>query len=549
MENMQSWARGSSQKWCFYYVLRASAGAAVATGILLWLVSVLETFGYAQDVFPSHLALWFYAAGFTFSPITTVSGMLILLGLALWLSAQYRLVLNVTTLALLMSTCLAASVASTVNLLSAGRLEEDLVRLWTITPTPAVCAIQETLHCSGIVHNCNVKEELNNTLPAKKYYYLRKTKVIELEAEDLFRLECREECVYSNSKFNKTCEAGIVRDTYLVLFPFSVGSFLVLASLSVICSMCCKPLGLAFVSTTCLLLFISYLFSYWRWLWRPTQREIANAQRVVAASANFIAVQLSVVSIAGLHWKNELSNEVKRSITFILAIVPVFGVASSFALILPYTEEFFSTLREVYCTLLLWKLVTVWQHTAETTPLIHVGADSVRLAENRRHRQHQQIKWLIGVKVICFDLNSYFFGGFYPSWVVSLMLLVSIVLFSVILYLIHEVFSHLRSLRETGEGQFFSIKAIVSFVFFDFAVLKLLDFEGVQSVMVGELYIAVALVGLSSFQLYTWIISPLGSSVTVIQSKKSEDFSPSINMMGGDPGLELSKSATMYLRE
>ena len=550
---MQTWARGSSQKWYCYYMLRASAGAAVAIGVMLWLISVLVSFGYAQDIFASHLALWFFATGFTFAPITTISGSLIMLGIALWLSAQYRLVLNVTTLMLLMFTCLSASIVATVDLLSSGRLEEDLVRLWTITPTPAICAIQETLHCSGLVHSCNKKvNDSLHTSPLqvkryKKYYFLSRTKLTVMDELEVIQLECREACSYSNSNFNNTCEGDITKDTYRVLLPFSVGCFVVLTGLSIICSMCCKPLGFAFVSTSCLLLFMSYIFSYWRGLWNPTNHQVANVQRIVAASANFIAVQLSVVSIAGLHWKDELSNDVKRSITFILAIVPVFGVASCFALMLPETEEFFSTLREVYCTLLLWKLVTVWQHTAETTPLIHTGPESVRIADDYRNSQHQKIKWLIGIKVILLDLNEYLFGDYYPGWLLSVMILLGICIFSIILYYIHEVFSGLRSLRETGEGQFFSIKAIVSFVFFDFAVLKILDFEGVQSVMVGELYISVALVGLSSFQLYTWIFSPLGSPIAVSET----DSSPTrINIIGGSPsGTQLSRSATMYLRE
>eukprot|EP01061_Rhynchopus_euleeides_P032090 TRINITY_DN531_c0_g2_i2.p1 TRINITY_DN531_c0_g2~~TRINITY_DN531_c0_g2_i2.p1 ORF type:complete len:195 (+),score=38.95 TRINITY_DN531_c0_g2_i2:70-654(+) len=166
-----------------------------------------------------------------------------------------------------------------------------------------------------------------------------------------------------------------------------------------------------------------------------------------------------------------------------------------------------------------------WDTTAETKAVISLSSDydsNVAKAEQIRDTHRARVRALTVVKIVLIDTNLYLFGAFYPRWAKVTLVTLGVLIFSFVLTVIHEIYTHLPTLAATGTHQFFSVKAIVSFIFFEFAVLKVLNFEGLQSVVMGELYISVALVGLAAFQLYTWIIAPLGHDVSFATSPESE---------------------------
>eukprot|EP01064_Diplonema_japonicum_P025163 TRINITY_DN3619_c0_g1_i1.p1 TRINITY_DN3619_c0_g1~~TRINITY_DN3619_c0_g1_i1.p1 ORF type:complete len:531 (+),score=62.67 TRINITY_DN3619_c0_g1_i1:1068-2660(+) len=499
-----AWARGSEQTTCLSITLLATGLSLVGIGILMMLVEMLQTFGFALPLFSAAVEMWWGMAGFSLNPTMWFAVACVCLGATCIMAAYLRIVVNLLTLLMLLSTAYCFTAALFSSMVGYGNITDDVQRLWSLSDNETICELEKTVNCRGLTAPCpqtQTQHSAGNLVKWVSWRYLHLTAIDDAQCR-----ECHTGVAYTNV----TCLSFIESDATHVITPFAMTVGTLTSGLTFLCVLCTKPMGLAFSGSTFLLLIMTYAFSCWRSLWSPSQAEVAETQRVVAAGANFIALQLSLISIGGLHWKNSYSNELKKAITSILAIVPVFALASSFALLVPATEEFFSMVREVYCTVLLWKLVTVWDHTAETVPLIITGKDSHVAAESDRQKLRSRVVYLVVVK-IALDVSTYLFKNLYPPWLVRVLVWSGAVLFCVILVVIHDIFDRLPQLESTGEGQFFSVKAIVSFVFFDFTVLKLLDYEGLQSVMLGELYIAMALVGLAAFQLYTWLVIPLGS--------------------------------------
>eukprot|EP01059_Diplonema_ambulator_P015162 TRINITY_DN2626_c0_g1_i1.p1 TRINITY_DN2626_c0_g1~~TRINITY_DN2626_c0_g1_i1.p1 ORF type:complete len:563 (+),score=122.71 TRINITY_DN2626_c0_g1_i1:966-2654(+) len=523
MDHVQEWARGSQQPRCYSNSLKVLGLALFGVGVLLVLVAFLETIGLALPPFSNEVLLWWDAAGFIVGPTMWFGVVWMFVGVWCWVASQFRLMLNLLTTVMLLVTCLCFTLALTSSMVGYGGIVDDVHRVWSIASNNTVCNLEQGLGCRGLSQPCPPSrtqdpdaEEHNVTTNVTRWISWRY-----FTARFVTDSQCRT-CTTEAEYTNQTCLSLIQADALHVITPFAMTTGALFGSLSFICVMCTKPLGLAFALTTVLFMLMIYIFAEWRALWDPSQEEVQRAQRNVALAANVVALQLSLISIAGLHWK-DYPSEVKKPITVILAIVPIFAWASFIALFIPATEVFFGVLREVYCTVLLWKLVTIWDETAETVPLIAAGKASKETASRDRSKLRSYVLYLVVLKIML-DINNYIFEDVYPSWLLTVLIWSSAFLFCVILAVIQEIFNRLPQIETTGKGQFLSVKAIISFIFFDFTILKLLHYEGLQSVIVGELYIAMALVCLAAFQLYTWLVIPLGEKLHQFPSSNRISF-------------------------
>ncbi|KAJ9445694.1 hypothetical protein DIPPA_33312 [Diplonema papillatum] len=547
MEHVAGWAKGTDQSKCLFYLLRVFALSTGLVGILLFLIVGLQHIGKAQPLFAPKVALWWGVLGLPWDPSMTIAVTLVTVAVITWLSSQLRLVLNVSNVFALLALAAAIGVASTSGLVSTGTVSDDLLRLWFLTPKEDVCALQRGLRCTGLTIACqkNGTEPTNRSDQPSAPFDLSSLDSVELHVRvfswkhafgSVKTVLSNEQCVdctpflreddptpYEGFGHDRCLEL-IEMDAGLVVLPFAIGVSVFFLVVVAVLTFAAQPMGIGFAYTTFLLTAMTLGFACYRYVFHPSGEELVQAQRWVVVVCNFVATQLSVISIAGLHWKDDhqYPGRLRRAITYILLMVPIFATASIFSLLLPQAEEFFGVMREVYCTLLLWQLVNVWDHAApEAVPILAVKSSGKsaehKNAEKQREREQTQVKMLVAIKVIFVDLNGYFLAGLYPDVMAKVFVWIDVVLFSVILAGIHTIFQHLPQLHETGEGQFYSIKAIVSFMFFEFGVLKLLDLEGLQSVMVGEMYIAIALVGLAGFQLYTWLWAPLGAPLHVVK--------------------------------
>ena len=519
-----SWARGSPQPRCYTYLLCSAGIVCTVLGVLCMLVSTLEVLGVIQPVFSDRFLLWWSISGMVFGPAGTMGLSLMGVGMLCWLSARIRMVLNTLTLLTFVGAAFFIAMFEASRLVYVGSANEDMMRMWSTAETTTICDIQHTLRCSGLATPCYVEPyvpevhprtqppvSLPSSLPPARYANgMNGSNVTDPSLPSLFVLSrkyvepvnCRNCSEYYAQRGwmrykNVTCASEIQRDAEMIIMPASLTAALVTLFLAVVCMMCTQPMGLAFASTAFLLVSMTMSFASWRRLRDPTLDDIHSAQRIVAATANFLSLCLALISIAGLHWKDAIANDLKRNITVILLLVPVFAVASSVALLFPFLEDFFATVREIYSTLLLLTLVSIWDTTAETKALISISSEydrNMQSAESIRDTHRGRVRFLTLFKVVVVDINLYLFGGLYPQWVHILLVIAGALIFSFVLVVIHEIYTHLPALESVGTHQFFSVKAIVSFIFFEFAILKVLNFEGLHSVVMGELYISVALV-------------------------------------------------------
>eukprot|EP01063_Lacrimia_lanifica_P037944 TRINITY_DN7950_c2_g1_i1.p1 TRINITY_DN7950_c2_g1~~TRINITY_DN7950_c2_g1_i1.p1 ORF type:complete len:588 (+),score=187.23 TRINITY_DN7950_c2_g1_i1:165-1928(+) len=531
--------KGTPQTRWRYYTLLAAAAALFLAGVVLLGIDALVAVDAMASPFSDAVHAWWSLAGFAVGPDAWLGFALVAHGALCLAAAEYRVVLNALTVACLLMAGYFCMINVSAMLVGSGRFDRDVQVLWAHADTRGVCRFQLATGCSGLMALCptdfpvqprhaaahtaapvqqpaaNASTHAPAAARSGHPQALRNLLFLEAPLAGLDAPECRNCSAYNPKGWDwglddgDTCLTPIHTQAARVVVPFTGAVALLFCALSGVCLVSAQPLGLAFALTTVMLAAMVYAFSAWQTLFNPAQQDVREWQRGVAIAANFVAMQLATISIAGLHWKPHLPAALKQNITLVLFLVPVIGTASSFALLMPAAEAFFALVREVYCTLLLVVLVRIWDETAETVPVIAVDDASHRAAESVRAAKRRWVNVLCLVKIAAVDLNGFVFESYYPPAALTLLVWAGVVLFSVILYVIHEIFKYLPSLREAGELQFFSIKAIVSFIFFDFAVLKVLHYEGFQSVIVGELYVSVALVGLAIFQLYTWLIAPL----------------------------------------
>ena len=521
--DVDDFVKGSPQTRCYAYVLKGVGVSCGVVGILVLATAFAEFVGVASPVFGERLAvIWDLFGGGYLGFTATVGWSLALTGALFWVAATYRTLLNTLTLVCFLSTACFCTLFVAASLVSARQVDSDMARLWYRADVGTLCDLQQSLRCSGLMHACT-----SNPPAVDSVAPLPRAVVAALAAEPSAGDGCERVATCSQYYPRSQRGSGVAEDNPVpcisviardagnsVMFLALVG-IAVSASLTLVCLVSTQPIGKAAAFTLFLLIWMTLGFHCWRLLREPSAERVTYAQKMVAGAADVTCLALTLISVAGLHWKDQLENTVKRRITCILMMVPVFAVASAVALAFPALEDCMAVIREVYSTLLLWVLVSVWDHTADTATPVSVSTlpgGGHGSAEDLRESRRKQIKVLCCLKIIFLDLNAYFFADLYPEWAGTAFLWADILAFSVLLTIVYAIYLALPQIHATGKHQFVSIKAIVSFIFFEFTMLNVLNREGLQTVIMGEMYVSIALVGVASFQFYTWILQPIGVS-------------------------------------